>query len=113
MTVEAGHLAALDQAVAAWREACRMFAYTPGTGEQLRAAEADLRRAGYDPATGLITLPIGAVHFTDVRADGARMAAVCGSILGGGSWVAWRGRCFRFGVDTQTYTDTDMIQIRS
>ena len=75
------------------------FAGMTGTGQQLRAAEAELRHAGRDEVTGLVTLPIAALQFTDVRADRARMAAVCGSITGGRTWVAWSGRCFRFGVE--------------
>ena len=111
-TMTAGQLAALDQAIAAYRDACRAFAYRTGTGEQLRAAEAQLRQAGHDPATGLITLPVAAVHFTDVRSDGARMSAVKGSLLGGETWICWKGRCFRHGVQCDTYDAYDLIQVR-
>lgn len=111
-TMTAGQLAAFDQAVAAYRDACRAFACMTGTGEQLRAAEAELRRAGRDEA-GLITLPVAAVHFTDVRADGARMSAVNGSILGGETWVCWKGRCFRHGVQCDTCDAYDLIQVRA
>ncbi len=112
-TMAPGQVAALDQAIAAYREAARAFAYMTGTGAQLREAEAHLRAVGRDDATGLITLPIAAVHFSDVRADGARMSAVCGSILGGEVWVSWSGRCFRFGCDSQTYDAYDLIQVKS
>ncbi len=112
-TMAPGQVAAFDQAVAAYRDACHAFAHMTGTGEDLRAAEAALRKAGTDPATGLITLPIAAVHFSDVRADGARMSAVSGSILGGETWVTWSGRCLRFGVETAAYDAYDLIQVRS
>lgn len=112
-TMTAGQLAALDQAIAAYRDACHAFAHMTGTGEQLRDAEAQLRRAGHDPATGLITLPVAAVHFTDVRADGARMDAVCGSTLGGETWVCWKGRCFQHGVQCDTYDAYDLIQVKA
>jgi hypothetical protein len=108
----AGQVAAFDQAVAAYREAARAFADMTGTGAQLHAAEAGLRRAGSDDA-GLITLPVAAVHFTDIRADGARMAAVCGSILGGETWVSWKGRCLRHGVECSEYDAYDLIKVRS
>ena len=77
-----------SQAIAAYRQAAVAFAGMTGTGQQLRAAEAELRRAGRDEVTGLVALPIAALQFTDVRADGARIAAVCGSITGGRTWVA-------------------------
>jgi hypothetical protein len=112
-TIAPGQLAALDQAVSAYREACRAFAYGIGTGLQVRAAEAELRRIGHDEVTGLVTLPIAAAHFTDVRADGARMAAVCGSLLGGEFSVCWSGRCLRFGVEDQTCDAWDLIQVRA
>ena len=112
-TMQPGQLAAFDQAVMAYREAAHAFAYMTGTGEDLRAAEAELRRIGLDAETGLITLPVAAIHFTDVRADGARMAAVNGSILGGRTWIAWRGRCFRFGVDSQEYDAYELLQVRA
>ena len=112
-TMSPGQLAALDQAVAAYRQAAIAFADMSGTGRQLRAAEAELRRVGRDEATGLVTLPIAAVRFTDVRADGARMAAVCGSITGGQTWVAWTGRCFRFGVECHEYDAYDLIQVKA
>ena len=111
-TMTPGHLAAFDQAVAAYRDACRAFVHMTD-GESIRDAEARLRRAGYDAATGLITLPVAAVHFTDVRADGARMSAVNGSILGGETWISWTGRCFRHGVQCETYDAYDLIQVRS
>ena len=112
-TMAPGQLAAFDQAVAAYRDACLMFAHVPGTGDQLRAAEARLRQVGHDPSTGLITLPVAAVHFWDVRADGARMAAVNGSILGGEIWVSWSGRCFQFGCDSRTYDAYDLIEVKA
>jgi hypothetical protein len=101
-----------DQAVAAYREACRAFAYRTGSGEAMRAAEATLRRAGRDETTGTTTIPVAAVHFSDVRADGARMAAVNGSILDGEVWVCWKGRALRFGVETATYRAWDPVQVR-
>jgi hypothetical protein len=111
--LEAGQLAALGQSVADWRAACRVFACTPGTGAQMRAAEARLRAAGRDPATGLVTLPAAAVHFTDVRADGARMTAVNGSLLGGPVWICWSGRSLRFGTEARDYAASDLVQVRS
>jgi hypothetical protein len=112
-----GQLAAFGQAVAAYREACRAFAYRTGAYVNgtvtPRKAEAHLRSAGYDAATGLITLPVAAVHFTDVRADGARMSAVNGSILGGETWVSWSGRCLRFGTECAEYDAYDLIQVRA
>ena len=112
-TMSPGQLAALDQAIAAYRQAAVALADMTGTGQQLRAAEAELRRVGRDEVTGLVTLPIAAVRFTDVRADGARMAAVCGSITGGRTWVAWSGRCFRFGVECREYGAYDVIQVKA
>jgi hypothetical protein len=110
-TLPAGQMAALDQAIAAHREAVRAFAYMTGTGEQVRAAEADLRRIGRDDATGLITLPVAAVHFTDVRADGARMRAVNGSLLGE-IWVCWGGLPRPRYIDARTYDAYDLVQVR-
>ena len=112
-TMTPGQVAAFDQALAAYREAVRAFVSMTGKPGQLREAEAELRRAGHDAATGLITLPIAAVHFTDIRADGARMAAINGSLLGGETWVSWSGRCFRFGCDTRTYDAYDLIQVKA
>ena len=114
-TMPAGQLAALDQAIAAYRDACHAFAYrtAPDAGDQMRAAEAQLRQAGHDPATGLITLPVAAVHFTDVRADGARMTAVNGSLLGGETWICWKGRCFQHGVQCDTYDAYDLIRVKA
>jgi hypothetical protein len=108
-TLPAGRLAALDQAIAAHREAVRSFAYMTGTGEQVRAAEAELRRIGRDDATGLVTLPVAAVHFTDVRADGMRMHAVNGQ-LDGEMWICWGDR---HSVDCRTYDAYDLIQVRA
>ena len=110
-TMSAGQLAALDQAVAAYREACQLFASTVGTGQVVRDAEATLRRVGRDEATGLITLPVGAIHFTDIRADGARMHAVSGSLTGE-IWVCWSGRSLRFGTECRTYDASDLIQVK-
>ena len=112
-TTSPGQLAALGQAIAAYRQAAAAFADMTGTGQQLRAAEAQLRRAGRNEVTGLIALPIAAVHFTDVRHDGARLAAMCGSITGGRTWVAWPGRCLRFGVERQEYDAYDLIQVKA
>ena len=112
-TVGPGQLTALSEAIAAYRQAAAAFADMTGTGQQLRAAEAELRRAGRDEVTGLIALPIAAVHFTDVRHDGARLAAVCGSITGGRTWVAWSGRCLRFGVECQEYDAYDLILVKA
>jgi hypothetical protein len=113
VTMSPGQVAALDQAIAAYRQAAVAFADMTGTDQQLRAAEAELRRVGHDEVTGLVTLPIAAVQFTDVRADGARIAAVRGSITGGPAWVAWSGRCVRFGVECQEYDAYDVIQVRA
>ena len=107
------HNTALDQAIAAYRQAAAAFADMTGTGQQLREVEAELRRAGRDEVTSLVALPIAAVRFTDVRAGGARMAAVCGSITGGRTWVAWSGRCFRFGVECREYDAYDVIQVKA
>ena len=112
-TTSPGQLAALGQAIAAYRQAAAAFADVTGAGQQLREAEAELRHAGRDEVTGLVALPIAAVRFTDVRADGARMAAVCGSITGGRTWVAWSGRCLRFGVECQEYDAYDLIQVKA
>jgi hypothetical protein len=112
-TMTAGQLAAFDQAAAAYREACRTFAHVPGTGDQMRAAEAALREAGRDAAAGLVTLPVTAVHFSDVRADGARIAAVNGSLLGGDVWVLWSGRSLPFGTEATTYGPADLIQVKA
>ena len=112
-TMTSGRLAAIGQAAAAYRAAAEAFAGMTGTGQQLRAAEAELRAAGLDEDACLITLPLAAVHFTDVRADGARMAAVCGSITGGQIWVAWTGRCLRYGAECRTYDAYDLIQVRA
>ena len=101
-----------EQAVAAYRKACHAFAHRTGSGGEVRAAEAALRRAGRDETTGTTTIPVAAVHFSDVRADGARMAAVNGSILGGEVWVCWKGRALRFGVETATYRAWDLVQVR-
>lgn len=109
----AGQLAAYDQALAAYREACRVFASVPGTGEQLRAAESALRAAGRDTETGLVTLPVTAVHFSDVRADGARMRAVNGSLLTGEAWVCWSGRGLPFGTESRDYGPADLISVRA
>jgi len=112
-TMTVGQPAAIDRAAAAYRAAAEAFAVMAGTGQQLRAAEAELRAAGLDENVGLITLPLAAVHFTDVRADGARMAAVSGSITGGPIWVAWTGRCLRSGTECRTYDAYDLIQVRA
>jgi hypothetical protein len=112
-TLPAGQLAALDQAIAAFREAVRMFADMTCEPGRLREAEAALRQAGHDQATGLITLPVANVHFGDVWADGSRMVAVNGSMLGGEIWVARSGRCFRFGVDARYFDAYDLVQIRA
>jgi hypothetical protein len=112
-----GQLAAFDQAVSAYREACYAFAYitdayVSGTITP-RKAEAHLRSVGYDATTGLITLPVAAVHFTDTRADGARMSAVNGSILGGQTWISWSGRMLRFGHECGEYDAYDLIKVRA
>ncbi len=113
-TVPASQLAALDQAVSAYRDACQAWAGMTGSAEAMRAAEAELRRAGDDGA-GLVTLPVAALHFSDVRADGARMAAVNGSLLGGELWACWRGRSLRHGVEAVTYADgwAEFVQVRA
>jgi hypothetical protein len=48
-----------------------------------------------------------------MRADGARMSAVNGSILGGETWICWKGRCFRHGVQCDTYDAYDLIQVKA
>jgi hypothetical protein len=113
VTLPTGQLAAYDQALAAYREACHVFAHVPGTGEQLRAAESALRAAGRDAATGLVLLPVTALHFGDVRADGARMVAVNGSLLTGEAWVCWTGRSLPYGSETRDYGPADLILIRA
>jgi hypothetical protein len=112
MTMTAGQLAAYDQALAAYREACHDFAHIPGTGPQLLEAEAALRAAGHDAATGLVMLPVTALRFTDVRADGARMAAVNGSLLSGEAWVCWTGRSLPYGTEARDYGPADLILVR-
>ena len=114
-TLPAGQLAALDQAISAYRDACQAWAGMTGSADAMRAAEADLRRAGTDAVTGLVTLPVAALHFTDVRADGARMAAVNGSLLGGELWACWKGRSLRHGVEAVTYADgwSEFVQVRA
>ena len=79
----------------------------------MRAAEAALRAAGTDAASGLISLPATALHFTDVRADGARMRAVNGSLLGGPVWICWAGRSLPCGVEARDYGPADLIQVRA
>jgi hypothetical protein len=111
-TLPAGQLAAYDQALAAYREACHVFAHVPGTGGQLRAAESALRAAGRDAETGLVLLPVAAVHFGDERADGARMRAVNGSLLTGEAWVCWSGRSLPYGTESRDYGPADLILIR-
>jgi hypothetical protein len=112
-TMTAGQLAALDQAVAAYREACRVFASTPGTGEQMRAEETLLREVGRDEVSGLVTLPVAAVHFSDERADGARLRAVNGSLLGGETWMLWAGRSLPCGIESRTYDAWDLVQVKA
>jgi len=112
-TMTAGQLAAIDQAIAAYREACRAFAYMTGTGERLAEAEARLRNAGFDAAAGLVTIPVAAVHFSDVRADGARVRAVNGSTLGGEIWLCWSGRSLPCGIETRGYGAWDLIQVKA
>ena len=112
-TMAPGRLAAFDQAVAAYRDACIAFAHMTGTGEDLRAAEAALRKAGTDPATGLITLPVAAVRFTDVRADGARLRAVNGRTTGGEVSMLWGGLPRPQLIDDRTYDAYDLIQVRA
>lgn len=112
-TMPAGQLAAFDQAAAAYREACQAFAYMTGTYDAVQAAEAVLRAAGTDTVTGLVSLPAAAVHFGDVRADGARMRAVNGSLLGGDVWICWGGRGLPFGSETRDYGPSDLIQVRA
>jgi len=111
--LQPGQLAALDQALAAYRRACRAFADGTGTGEEFQAAAAQLRRAGLDEVAGLITLPVAAIRFTDLRADGARISAVSGSVLGGEVWVCWTGRGLPSGIEPRTYDAWDLIQVRA
>jgi len=112
VTLPAGQLAALDQAISRYRAACRAFAYMTGSGEEMRAAESALRATGR--AGDLIMLPIAAVHFSDVRADGARMTAVNGSLLSGESWVCWQGGALRFGIETWSGDAwTTLVQVRA
>jgi len=112
-TLPAGQLAALDQAIAAWREACRGFARMTMTGAEWAEAEAGLRNAGFDAATGLVTIPVAAVRFADVRADGARLRAVNGSITGGEVWMCWSGRSLPCGIETRTYGAWDLIRVKA
>ena len=106
-------MAALDQAIAAYRDACSTFARGAGTGEQWLAAEAYLRNAGFDAATGLTTIPVAAVRFGDVRADGARLRAVNGSVCGGETWMCWSGRSLPCGIETREYGAWDLIQVKA
>lgn len=103
----------LAEAIGAYRQARYTFTYTPGTGAQLAEAEAQLRAAGFDRGSGLVTLPISAVHFSDVRADGARMAAVCGGVTSREVWVSWSGRSLPYGVESRTYGPWDLVQVRA
>lgn len=112
-TITAGQTAALDQAVAGWRAACRAFAYMTGSGAAMFAAEARMRAAGTDDSGELVTIPIGAVRFSDVRADGARMRAVNGSLLGGPVWVSWSGRSLPCGVECREYGPGEMVQVKA
>lgn len=112
LKVDAGRSAAFDQAAAAWRDACDAFAHMTGPYSQVLEAEAEMRSIGRDTVTGLVTVPVAAVHFSDVRADGARMAAVNGNRSTGEWWVCWSGRMLRFGVEALTYDSTDLVQLR-
>jgi hypothetical protein len=105
-TMTAVQLARFDQAVAAWREACHAFAYMTGTGAQMFAAEAAMRDAGRDDVAGLVTVPVAAVKFSDVRADGVRMRAVCGSLT-------WSGRALPCGVESRSYGPADVVQVKA
>ena len=115
MTVQAVErpVVTLAEAISAYRQARYTFTYVPGTGRQLAEAEAQLRAAGFDRVSGLITLPISAVHFSDVRADGARMAAVCGGSGSAEVWVSWSGRSLPCGVESRTYGPWDLVQVRA
>jgi hypothetical protein len=108
-----GQVAAFDQAVSAWRAACRAFAYMTGTGDAMFAAEAAMRQAGLDAEAGLVTVPVAAVRFSDVRADGARMRAVNGSLLGGDVWVTWSGRSLPCGIESRSYGPADLVQVKA
>ena len=112
-TMPAGQVAALDQAIATWRDACRGFAHMTTSGTEWAEAEARLRNAGYDAATGLVTIPVAAVRFADVRADGARVRAVNGSILGGSTWLCWSGRSLPCGIESREYGAWDLIQVKA
>lgn len=103
----------LAEAISAYRQARYTFAYVPGTGARLAEAEAQLRAAGFDRVSGLITLPVSAVHFSDVRADGARMSAVCGGSHSAEVWVSWSGRALPYGVESRTYGPWDLVQIKA
>ena len=79
----------------------------------MRAAETQLRRAGHDEASGTVTLPIAAVHFSDVRADGAYLRAVNGSLLGGETWALSAGHSLPHGIESRTYGAWDLVQIKA
>jgi hypothetical protein len=112
-TMPAGQLAALDQAIAAYRAACRGFAHMTTSGTGWAESEARLRNAGFDAATGLTTIPVAAVRFADVRADGARVRAINGSIQGGEVWMCWAGRSLPCGIESREYGAWDLIQVKA
>ena len=74
-TLAPAQVAALDQAVAGWRDACDAFARMTGSGEAMRAAEMAMRAAGRDEASGpgVDSGERGAVH----GCAGGRRAGGC------------------------------------
>jgi hypothetical protein len=111
-TMPAGQVAALDQAMADYREASRAFACMSGTGAAWLEAEARLRNAGYNAETGLVTIPVAAVRFADVRADGARVRAMS-SDGNDGIWLCWAGRALPCGIETREYGKWDLIRVKA
>jgi hypothetical protein len=96
------HLAAIG----AFRAAAARFAHRQHRPGELAEAEAALRAAGTDPATGLISLPAAVIRFTDLRADGCRLWACNGSITGGPVWLLWSDCTGR------DYGPDELVQVR-
>lgn len=66
---------AMADAAGMFASVCERFARMTATGAEWRAALAFVRSAGTDSVTGLATIPVRAVTFADVLADGSRVRA--------------------------------------
>lgn len=67
----------VSDAIAGWEETRARFAVMQASaGEYVEATRA-MRAAGFDPETGLTTIPAHAVRFTDRMAVGGRVRAMC------------------------------------